>query len=92
MWLDCITLHYYIVLFSNFGMREEYDPIYNTRGKDCVLYLARTDFSQDTVPMTVLLIAEVPNIAKHSDPIRSGQCEFLILALLLYFSLSYESK
>ena len=45
-------------LYSNFVVREEYDPI-NFPRKDCLLYLVSTCFTQSLVPMTILLITEV---------------------------------
>ena len=46
-------------LYSNFGVREEYDPVTFSRSKECIVYLSSTAFAQDRVDMTLLLIAEV---------------------------------
>ena len=60
-------------LYSNFVVREEYDPI-NFPRKDCLLYLVSTCFTQSLVPMTILLIAEVtPSLSSkcNQGPVSS---------------------
>ena len=66
-------------LYNNFGIREEYDPQTFTRGKDCVVYLARTDFREMTVDMTILLIAEVtPGLSTDCSVLVSSRAAFTI--------------
>ena len=66
-------------LYSNFGMREEYDPVTFSRSKECLLYLASTRFSQSRVPMTILLIAEVtPGLSSECNVYVSSRAAFTI--------------
>lgn len=66
-------------LYNNFGIREEYDPQTFTRGKDCVVYLARTSFPENTVAMTILLIAEVtPGLSTSCSVLVSSRAAFTV--------------
>ena len=66
-------------LYNNFGIREEYDPQTFTRGKDCVVYLSRTDFSEREVFMTILLIAEVtPGLSADCNVLVSSRASFVV--------------
>ena len=66
-------------LYNNFGIREEYDPQTFTRGKDCVVYVAKTNFIETTVAMTILLIAEVtPGLSTSCSVLVSSRAAFTI--------------
>ena len=66
-------------LYSNFGVREEYDPVTFSRSKECLLYLASTSFTQSLVPMTILLIAEVtPGLSSECNVYVSSRAAFTI--------------
>ena len=66
-------------LYSNFGIREEYDPVTFSRSKECLLYLASTSFTQSRVPMTILLIAEVtPGLSSECNVYVSSRAAFTI--------------
>ena len=66
-------------LYSNFGVREEYDPMTFSRSKECLLYLASTSFTQSLVPMTILLIAEVtPGLSSECNVYVSSRAAFTI--------------
>ena len=66
-------------LYSNFGVREEYDPVTFSRSKECLLYLASTRFTQTLVPMPLLLIAEVtPGLSSECNVYVSSRAAFTI--------------
>ena len=66
-------------LYNNFGIREEYDPQTFTRGKDCVVYLSRDDFTEREVFMTILLIAEVtPGLSADCNVLVSSRASFVV--------------
>ena len=66
-------------MYNNFGIREEYDPQTFTHGKDCVVYLARTNFPEKTVAMTILLIAEVtPGLSTSCSVLVSSRAAFTV--------------
>ena len=66
-------------LYNNFGIREEYDPQTFTRGKDCVVYLSRADFTEREVFMTILLIAEVtPGLSADCNVLVSSRASFVV--------------
>merc|ERR1719347_1881115 len=45
--------------YKYFGVREEYDAKTFTRKEECQVYLARTGFGEESVQLTVLVIAQV---------------------------------
>ena len=66
-------------LYSNFDVREEYDPMTFSSNKDCLLYLASTNFTQNRVPMTILLIAVVsPGLPSECNVYKSNSAAFTI--------------
>ena len=66
-------------LYSNFDVREEYDTMTFGRSKDCLLYLASTNFTQSRVPMTILLIAVVtPGLPSECKVYKSNSAAFTI--------------
>ena len=58
-------------LHQVFGIREEYDLSTLSRGMACDVYLARTDFSQTAVSLSILVVAEV-------TPGLSAACELIV--------------
>ena len=66
-------------LYSNFGIREEYDPATFSRSKECIVYLASTDFRESRVPITLLLIAEVtPGLSTDCNVYVSSKASFTL--------------
>ena len=59
-------------LHQVFGVREEYNLTTFSRGMGCDVYLATTHFTQDIVPLSILVIAEVtPGVSAGCDLILS---------------------
>ena len=66
-------------LYSNFGIREEYDPATFSRSKECIVYLASTEFRESRVPITLLLIAEVtPGLSTDCNVYVSSKASFTL--------------
>ena len=66
-------------LYSNFGIREEYDPATFSRSKECIVYLASTGFRETRVPITLLLIAEVtPGLSTDCAVYVSSKASFTV--------------
>ena len=66
-------------LYSNFGVKEEYDPVTFSRSKECIVYLSATGFSQMRVDMTLLLIAEVtPGLSTDCNVYVSSRASFTV--------------
>lgn len=64
----------YLIVF-----REEYDPVTFSRSKECIVYVASTDFSQMRVDMTLLLIAEVtPGLSNDCNVYVSSKAGFTV--------------
>ena len=64
----------YLIVF-----REEYDPVTFSRSKECIVYVASTDFSQMRVDMTLLLIAEVtPGLSNDCNVYVSSKASFTL--------------
>ena len=66
-------------LYSNFGVKEEYDPVTFSRSKECIVYLSSTGFTQSRVDMTLLLIAEVtPGLSTDCNVYVSSRASFTV--------------
>ena len=66
-------------LYSNFGIREEYDPATFSRSKECIVYLASAEFLESRVPITLLLIAEVtPGLSTDCNVYVSSKASFTL--------------
>ena len=66
-------------LYSNFGIREEYDPATFSRSKECIVYLASAEFRESRVPITLLLIAEVtPGLSTDCNVYVSSKASFTL--------------
>ena len=66
-------------LYSNFGIREEYDPATFSRSKECIVYLASAEFREARVPITLLLIAEVtPGLSTDCNVYVSSKASFTL--------------
>lgn len=63
--------------YKYFGVREEYDAKTFTRKEECQVYLARTGFGQESVHLTVLVIAQViPGLSTECQVKMSARPSF----------------
>ena len=67
-----------------FGVREEYNLTTFSRGMACDVYLATTHFTQDVVPLSILVIAEV-------TPGLSAGCD-LLLSTKIYLDIWFSNN